>query len=197
MSNPGLRIGVLALQGAVREHVHALQRLKVEAREIRTPQHLEGVKGVILPGGESTTLWKLMERIGLDEALRDFAAEGNPILGTCAGMILMARKVDESDQPLLGLMDMVVRRNAFGRQVESFEQDLEIAQFNGTRFRAVFIRAPYIVDSGPEVEVMAEVEGKGVLARQGNLIAAAFHPELTDDLRLHRMLVEMAEGGDG
>jgi 5'-phosphate synthase pdxT subunit len=190
-----LAIGVLALQGAVREHVHALRRLEVEAREIRTPEHLEGVEGVILPGGESTTLWKLMERIGLDEALRDFAAKGKPILGTCAGMILMARQVDDADQPLLGLMDMVVRRNAFGRQIDSFEADLEIARFNGARFRAVFIRAPYIVSAGPQVEVMAEVEGKGVLARQGKLIAAAFHPELTDDLRVHKMFVEMAEGG--
>jgi len=191
-----LAIGVLALQGAVKEHIQSLRRLGVEAREVRTPQQLEGVGGVILPGGESTTLGKLMERIGLDRALVDFAAAGKPILGTCAGMILMARAVEGLSQPLLGLMDIVVRRNAFGRQVESFEQDLEIAHLDGKKFRAVFIRAPYIVEAGPEVEVMAQVEGNPVLARQGKLVAAAFHPELTDDLRLHKLLVEMAEGGE-
>lgn len=191
-----MAIGVVALQGAVREHLERLRRMGAEAREVRTPQQLEGADAVILPGGESTTLWKLMERIGLHQALRDFAAEGKPILGTCAGMILMAREVDESDQPLLGLMDIVVRRNAFGRQVDSFEQDLDIAGFNGAKFRGVFIRAPYIVAAGPEVEVMAEVKGKGVLAQQGKLIATAFHPELTDDLRVHKMLVAMAEGSE-
>ena len=189
-----MAIGVLALQGAVREHLRVLERLGVEGREVRTPQQLEGVSGVIMPGGESTTVGKLMARIGLDRALKEFAAAGKPIMGTCAGMILLARKVDEGDQPLLRLMDIVVRRNAFGRQVDSFEQDLDIAGLNGVKFRGVFIRAPYIVEAGPEVEVMAEVDGKGVLARQGRVIAAAFHPELTDDLRLHRMFVEMAEG---
>lgn len=190
-----MTIGVVALQGAVREHIQTVRRLGVEAQEIRTPRQLEGVEGVILPGGESTTLGKLMERIGLDRALREFAAAGKPVLGTCAGMILMARAVEEFTQPLLGLMDVVVRRNAFGRQVESFEQDLEIFGLDGKKFRAVFIRAPYITEAGPQVEVMAEVDGHGVLARQGKLVAAAFHPELTDDLRLHRMFVGMAEGG--
>jgi len=188
-------IGVLALQGAVKEHLGSLRRMGVQAREIRTPAHLEGIAGVILPGGESTTLGKLMERIGLDRALREFAAAGKPILGTCAGMILMARAVEGYEQPLLGLMDVVVRRNAFGRQVESFEQDLEISRLDGKKFRAVFIRAPYIVEVGPEVEVMAKVEGRPVLAREGKLLAAAFHPELTEDLRLHKLFVEMAEGG--
>jgi 5'-phosphate synthase pdxT subunit len=186
-------IGVLALQGAVREHVRALERLGVESREVRTPQHLGDVKGLIIPGGESTTVGKLMARIGLDAALKDFAESGSPIMGTCAGMILLARKVDEGGQPLLGLMDIVVRRNAFGRQVDSFEQDLDIAGFNGVKFRGVFIRAPYIVEAGRGVEVLAEVEGKGVLARQGKLIAAAFHPELTDDMRLHKLFVDLAE----
>lgn len=189
-----MAIGVLALQGAVREHLRVLERLKVEGREVRTPQHLEGVSGVIMPGGESTTVGKLMARIGLAAALRDFADSGKPIMGTCAGMILLARKVDEGEQPLLGLMDIVVRRNAFGRQVDSFEQDLDIAGFDGVKFRGVFIRAPYIVEAATKVQVMAAVDGKGVLARQGKIIAAAFHPELTDDLRLHRMFVEMAEG---
>ena len=188
-----MRIGVLALQGAVKEHIQALGRLGVEAREVRTPAHLTGLSGVILPGGESTTLGKLMERIGLDRALCEFAGAGKPILGTCAGMILMGRAVEGCRKPLLGLMDVVVRRNAFGRQVESFERDLEVAGFNGVKFRGVFIRAPYIVETGRGVEVMAQVDGHPVLVRQGNLLAAAFHPELTDDSRLHELFVETAK----
>jgi len=191
-----LTIGVLALQGAVREHLESLRRLGIEGREVRTPEHLRWVAGIILPGGESTTLGKLMARIGLDEALRDFAAAGKPVMGTCAGLILLAREVEGDRQPLLGLMDMAVRRNAFGRQIDSFEQDLEIAGLEGPKFRAVFIRAPYIERAGGGVEVLAEVNGKAVLARQGNLLAVAFHPELTDDLRLHRLFAEMAEEGE-
>ena len=190
-----MAIGVVALQGAVREHLERLRRMGAEAREVRTPQQLEGADAVILPGGESTTLGKLMQRIGLDRALAEFAAAGKPILGTCAGMILLARAVEGSQQPLLGLMDIVVRRNAFGRQVDSFEHDLDIAGFNGAKFRGVFIRAPYIVEAGPQVEILARVNGHGVLARQGGLLAAAFHPELTDDPRLHKLFVEMAEAG--
>lgn len=191
-----MTIGVLALQGAVREHLESLRRLGIEGREVRTPEHLRWVAGIILPGGESTTLGKLMARIGLDEALRDFAAAGKPVMGTCAGLILLAREVEGDRQPLLGLMDMAVRRNAFGRQIDSFEQDLEIAGLEGPKFRAVFIRAPYIERAGGGVEVLAEVNGKAVLARQGNLLAVAFHPELTDDLRLHRLFAEMAEEGE-
>ena len=190
-----MAIGVVALQGAVREHLERLQRMGAEARAVRTPQQLEGADAVILPGGESTTLGKLMQRIGLDRTLAEFAAAGKPILGTCAGMILLARAVEGSEQPLLGLMDIVVRRNAFGRQGESFEQDLEVAGFNGVKFRGVFIRAPFVVEAGPGVEVMSQVDGHPVLVRQGKLLAAAFHPELTDDLRLHKLFVEMAEAG--
>ena len=187
-----MAIGVLALQGAVAEHVDSLRRLGVEARAVRTPQDLEGVAGTILPGGESVTLGKLMERIGLDRALVDFARSGKPIFGTCAGMILVARELEGQRQPLLGLMDMVMRRNAFGRQIESFEQELAIAGLEDGKFRGVFIRAPYVVQAGPQVTVMAQVNGKGVLARQDKLLAAAFHPELTDDLRLHEMFLEIA-----
>jgi 5'-phosphate synthase pdxT subunit len=190
-----LAIGVLALQGAVAEHIERLRRLGAEAREVREPHDLDGLEGIILPGGESTTLGKLMRRIGLDSALREFAGAGKPMFGTCAGMILMARSLDGNDQPLLGLMDMKVRRNAFGRQVDSFEQDLEVTGLDGDGFRGVFIRAPYVVETGPEVSVLAQVDGHGVLVRQGRLMAAAFHPELTDDLRVHRMFSEMARGG--
>jgi 5'-phosphate synthase pdxT subunit len=184
----------LALQGAVGAHVECLRRLGVEPRQVRTPGELEGCAGIILPGGESTTLGKLMARIGLDAALREFAAAGRPILGTCAGMILMARELEGDEQPLLGLMNIVVRRNAFGRQVDSFEHDLEVAGLNGEKFRGVFIRAPYVCAVGEGVAVMARVEEHPVLVRQGKLLAAAFHPELTDDLRVHRLFVGMAGG---
>jgi 5'-phosphate synthase pdxT subunit len=190
-----LAIGVLALQGAVAEHIERLRRLGAEAREVREPHDLDGLEGIILPGGESTTLGKLMRRIGLDSALREFAGAGKPMFGTCAGMILMARSLDGNDQPLLGLMDMKVRRNAFGRQVDSFEQDLEVTGLDGDGFRGVFIRAPYVVETGPEVSVLAQVDGHGVLVRQGRLMAAAFHPELTDDLRVHKLFVEMVQRG--
>jgi 5'-phosphate synthase pdxT subunit len=190
-----LAIGVLALQGAVAEHIARLRRLGAEAREVREPHDLDGLEGIILPGGESTTLGKLMRRIGLDSALREFAGAGKPMFGTCAGMILMARSLDGNDQPLLGLMDMKVRRNAFGRQVDSFEQDLEVTGLDGDGFRGVFIRAPYVVETGPEVSVLAQVDGHGVLVRQGRLMAAAFHPELTDDLRVHKLFVEMVQRG--
>lgn len=190
-----MAIGVLALQGAVAEHIARLRRLGAEAREVREPHDLDGLEGIILPGGESTTLGKLMRRIGLDSALREFAGAGKPMFGTCAGMILMARSLDGNDQPLLGLMDMKVRRNAFGRQVDSFEQDLEVTGLDGDGFRGVFIRAPYVVETGPEVSVLAQVDGHGVLVRQGRLMAAAFHPELTDDLRVHKLFVEMVQRG--
>ncbi|UCH35129.1 MAG: pyridoxal 5'-phosphate synthase glutaminase subunit PdxT [Armatimonadota bacterium] len=190
-----MAFGILALQGAVAQHLRSLRRFGVDGREVRTPAHLDGLDGLIIPGGESTTLGKLMARVGLDRALMDFATAGKPILGTCAGMILMARAVEGHDQPLLALMDIVVRRNAFGRQVESFEEDLQVAGLDGTRFRGVFIRAPYIVEAGPDVEIMAEVDGHGVLARQGNLIASAFHPELTEDLRLHKMFIDLTRHG--
>lgn len=190
-----MAIGVLALQGAVAEHIERLRRLGAEAREVREPHDLDGLEGIILPGGESTTLGKLMRRIGLDSALREFAGAGKPMFGTCAGMILMARSLDGNDQPLLGLMDMKVRRNAFGRQVDSFEQDLEVTGLDGDGFRGVFIRAPYVVETGPEVSVLAQVDGHGVLVRQGRLMAAAFHPELTDDLRVHKLLLDMTGVG--
>ena len=177
-----LRIGVLAVQGNFREHAAVLRRLGAEAVEVRLPEQLEGLDGLILPGGESTTITRLMALYGLDEALRRFEA---PVFGTCAGMIVL-------DRDHLGLVDIAVRRNAFGRQVHSFEADLDIGH-GDEPVRAVFIRAPWIDDAGPEVEVLAEHDGHPVLARQGRFLVAAFHPELTDDTRLHARFLDLVE----
>jgi 5'-phosphate synthase pdxT subunit len=173
-----LRIGVLAVQGNFREHAAVLRRLGAEPVEVRLPEHLEGLDGLILPGGESTAITRLMELYGLDEALREFE---EPIFGTCAGMIVL-------DREHLGLADISTRRNAFGRQVHSFEADLDIGH-GDEPVRAVFIRAPWIEDAGPDVEVLAEVDGHPVLARQGRILVAAFHPELTDDTRIHELFL--------
>ncbi|HEY2543855.1 MAG TPA: pyridoxal 5'-phosphate synthase glutaminase subunit PdxT [Gaiellaceae bacterium] len=178
-----LRIGVLAVQGNFREHGAVLRRLGVEPVEVRLPEQLEGLDGLILPGGESTAITRLMRLYGLDEALRRFEA---PVFGTCAGMIVL-------DRDHLGLGDFRVRRNAFGRQVKSFEADLDIGM--GEPLRAVFIRAPWIEDAGPDVEVLAEVDGHAVLAREGRILVAAFHPELTDDTRIHELFVNQVREG--
>jgi 5'-phosphate synthase pdxT subunit len=180
-----LRIGVLAVQGNFREHVAMLRRLGADVVEVRKPDQLGGLDGLVIPGGESTAFTRLMDLYGLDEAIRDFSG---PVFGTCAGMIVLARDH-------LGLVDISVRRNAFGRQVASFETDLELRS-GGAPLRAVFIRAPWIEDVGAGVEVLAEVDGRPVLAREGRFLVAAFHPELTDDTRLHELFLESArEGG--
>jgi pyridoxal 5'-phosphate synthase pdxT subunit len=173
-----LRIGVLAVQGNFREHAAVLRRLGAEPVEVRLPEHLEGLDGLIVPGGESTAIVRLMRLYGLDEALRRFSG---PIFGTCAGMIVL-------DREHLGLGDFRVERNAFGRQVHSFEADLDIGH-GDEPVRAVFIRAPWIEDAGPGVEVLAEIDGHAVLARDGRLLVAAFHPELTDDTRIHELFL--------
>jgi 5'-phosphate synthase pdxT subunit len=175
-----VKIGVLALQGAFREHVRVLRRLGVDAVEVRLPEQLEGLDGLVIPGGESTTMTKLAGLYGLDDAIRRF---DGAVFGTCAGMILL-------DRERLGLIDLVVRRNAFGRQVASFEADLEIDS-DEEPFRAVFIRAPWVEEAGPDVEILAEVDGHPVLARQGRVLVASFHPELTDDTRIHERFLEM------
>lgn len=188
------RYGVLALQGAFAEHVHVLRSLGVGADEVRLPRQLAGLDGLIIPGGESTTIGKLAVAYGLIEPIRHLALEGMPIWGTCAGMILLAKDIGR-DQPLLGVMDIVVRRNGFGRQVDSFETDLSIpaldavgtAEEQGRPFRAVFIRGPYIERLGTGVEELARLPGGVVVAaRQGNLLGTAFHPELSGDTRFHR-----------
>jgi pyridoxal 5'-phosphate synthase pdxT subunit len=173
-----LRIGVLAVQGNFREHAAVLRRLGAEPVEVRLPAELAGLDGLILPGCESTAITRLMRLYGLDEALRSFDA---PIFGTCAGMIVL-------DRDHLGLGDFRVERNAFGRQVKSFEADLDIGH-GDEPVRAVFIRAPWIEDAGPGVEVLAEVDGHPVLARDGRILVAAFHPELTDDTRVHELFL--------
>jgi pyridoxal 5'-phosphate synthase pdxT subunit len=173
-----LRIGVLAVQGNFREHAAVLRSLGAEPVEVRLPAQLEGLDGLILPGGESTAITRLMHLYGIDEALRSF--EG-PIFGTCAGMIVL-------DREHLGLADIRVERNAFGRQVKSFEADIDIGH-GDEPVRAVFIRAPWIADAGPDVEVLAEVDGHPVLARQGRILVASFHPELTDDTRIHELFL--------
>lgn len=187
-------IGVLALQGAFIEHEDILARLGVEAVEVRLPRHLEGLDGLIIPGGESTAIGKLALRWQLVEPIRAMAQAGRPVWGACAGTILMAREIVDGDQPLLGLMDITVRRNAFGRQVDSFEADLMIPVLGEEPFHAVFIRAPLIECTGKGVEVLARLEGETVVAaRQGNLLATAFHPELTDDDRFHRYFLTLGE----
>jgi 5'-phosphate synthase pdxT subunit len=175
-----LRIGVLALQGNFREHAAMLQRLGAEPVEVRKPAQLEGLDGLVIPGGESTTFMRLMRLYGLDEAIKRF---DQPIFGTCAGMIVL-------DRNHLGLVDVSVRRNAFGRQVASFETDLDVAG-DDTPMRAVFIRAPWVEEVGPDVEVLAAVDGRPVLAREGRFLVAAFHPELTEDTRLHQQFLDL------
>jgi 5'-phosphate synthase pdxT subunit len=185
-------VGVLALQGDFSEHAAMLRRLNAEVREVRLPGDLEGLDCLIIPGGESTTITRLMAMYGLLEPLRAFAAH-RPVWGTCAGMIVIAKHATDLDRETLGLMDISVVRNAFGRQVDSFETDLEIAEVTGGPFHAVFIRAPLIKDAGPGVKVLAQIEGQGIVAaRQGRLLATSFHPELTNDLRLHEYFLTFA-----
>jgi pyridoxal 5'-phosphate synthase pdxT subunit len=176
-------VGVLALQGGYAAHARVLRELGADVREVRTPADLDGLDGLVLPGGESTTMTLGIEREGLAEPLRELAAQGTPMLGTCAGLILL-------DRAHLGLMDMSARRNAFGRQVHSFEEELTFPDLDGAPVRAVFIRAPWIEQHGPGVEVLASVDGHPVAARQGALTVIAFHPELGDDRRLHAAFVE-------
>lgn len=187
------RIGVLALQGDVREHMEALAALGIEGAEVRTLAQLDAVDGLIMPGGESTTIARLLLTFGMHEPLRDRITAGMPVWGTCAGAILLAQRAD-LDRPTLGLMDMLAERNAYGRQVDSFEADLDIAGLEGPPLRAVFIRAPRLAEPGPGVEVLAQLDDGSIAAcRQGHMLATAFHPELTADGRLHAYFLEMTE----
>lgn len=186
------QVGVLALQGDFREHGRSLQRLGAATREVRLPEHLEGLDAFVIPGGESTTMGKLAERVGLLEPLREALADGLAAYGSCAGMILLSAAVAHGDQPLLGVLDVVVERNAFGRQNESFEADLQVAGFEEP-FHGVFIRAPWVAKVGDGVEVLATIAQHPVMVRQGRILATSFHPELTDDDRIHRMLLAMTE----
>ena len=178
------RIGVLALQGDVREHVEILKKLGVEPIEVRDVADLEGLHGLIVPGGESTAIGKMMAESGLLDGVRSFFYKGGPVWGTCAGMVLAASATTGPRQPLLGLMNALVERNGFGRQVHSFEKELEIEGFEEP-FVGVFIRAPFFEDVGPGVEVLGEINGRIVAAKGENILVTAFHPELTEDLRFH------------
>jgi 5'-phosphate synthase pdxT subunit len=177
-----VKIGVLAVQGNFREHAAMLRRLGADVVEVRKPEQLDGLDGLVIPGGESTTFVRLMRLYGLDEAVRRF---GGPILGTCAGMIVL-------DRNHLGLADLEVERNAWGRQVHSFEADLDV-EGEDVPLRGIFIRAPWISNAGPEVEILAEHDGHPVLAQQGRVLVAAFHPELTDDTRVHARFLDLVE----
>lgn len=185
-------IGVLALQGAVREHIRSVEACGAKAIEIKRTEQLEHIDGLILPGGESTTMRRLIDSYGFFIALQEFGRQGKPIFGTCAGLILMANAIDGQDAAHLGLMDMKVARNAFGRQVASFEAKLEIRHV-ADDFNAVFIRAPYVMEVGPEVEVLATCQNRIVAAKQGQYVCTAFHPELTDDNRFIAYFVAMVK----
>ncbi|MFI6764067.1 pyridoxal 5'-phosphate synthase glutaminase subunit PdxT [Streptomyces sp. NPDC050355] len=194
MSTP--TIGVLALQGDVREHVKALTDAGAQARPVRRPEELDQVEGLVIPGGESTTMSKLAVVFGMLEPLRAFVRAGNPVYGTCAGMIMVADKLLDAreDQETLGGIDMIVRRNAFGRQNESFEAAIDVAGIPGGPVEGVFIRAPWVESVGGAVEVLATYDGHTVAVRQGNVLATSFHPELTGDHRVHALFVDMVRG---
>ena len=188
-----MKIGVLALQGAFVEHLRVLRQIGVEGVKVRLPGDLDGVAGLILPGGESTTMRKLIDRWGLREPIMRLAERGAPFLGTCAGMILLSRQIDDGDEPVLPLLGVTVKRNAFGRQLDSFETELPVPILGDTPVHAVFIRAPIVSDVSPGVDVLARLDdGRVVAVRERNVIATAFHPELAGETRFHRLVATMA-----
>jgi len=191
-----MKIGVLALQGAFAEHIAVLRRLGVEAIEVRLPQQLKGLEGLVIPGGESTSITKLMANYKFTIPIRTLVNNGFPVYGTCAGMIILARELsDAGDVAPTGAMDIKVRRNAFGRQVDSFEAEINFPALGKEPFHGVFIRAPLIESFGPEVEVLARLtDGTIVAARQGKMLVTSFHPELTEDVRLHQYFLDIVSG---
>jgi 5'-phosphate synthase pdxT subunit len=192
-----MKIGVLALQGAFREHLRTLATIGVEGVPVRLPSDLDDVAGLILPGGESTTMRQLIERWGLRQPILDLAANGAPLFGTCAGMIVLAREIAGGESPILPLLDVTVQRNAFGRQLESFEVDLAVPVLGDQPVHGVFIRAPVIERTGPDVDVLARLDdGRIVAVRERNVIATAFHPELAGETRFHRLVATMASEHD-
>jgi 5'-phosphate synthase pdxT subunit len=189
-----VKIGVLAVQGDFAEHIQRLRSIGAEATEVRLPAELEAIDALIIPGGESTTITRLLDIYALREPIRALGLAGLPIWGTCAGAIVLAKTATDLDRPNLALMDIDVRRNAFGRQVDSFEADLDVRGFGAPPFHAVFIRAPLIASAGRSVEVLAQLaDGAIVAAREGSLIATSFHPELTPDTRFHELLAKLAQ----
>jgi len=192
-----MKIGVLALQGAFREHLDTLQTIGVDGVRVREPADLDGISGLILPGGESTTMRQLIERWGLHEPILDLAARGAPIFGTCAGMIVLATEIAGGEPPILPLLDVTVERNAFGRQLDSFESELAVPILGDTPVHGVFIRAPIIDRTGPNVDILARLDdGRIVAVRERNIIATAFHPELAGETRFHRLIATMAAEHD-
>ncbi|MED3575565.1 pyridoxal 5'-phosphate synthase glutaminase subunit PdxT [Cytobacillus praedii] len=187
-----IKIGVLGLQGAVREHVQSIEACGAEAIVIKHKEQLDEADGLILPGGESTTMRKLIDKYDFMRSLKEFAESGKPMFGTCAGLILLAKNIIGYDEPHIGVMDVKVERNSFGRQKESFEADLDIAGV-AEDFQAVFIRAPHIVQAGENVEILAKHKGRIVAAREGNILGCSFHPELTDDHRLTAYFIGMVK----
>ena len=186
------RIGVLAVQGAVREHVAALRAVGADPVEVRLPRDLVDIDALILPGGESTTMRRLIDAYGLREPIAALARRGAPMLGTCAGMILLAERINGGEAPAFPLLDLEVRRNGYGRQLDSFEADLDVPSLGDEPLHGVFIRAPMVTDVGPRAEVLArDPDGHPVAVRQGRVVATAFHPELTGDRRLHRLLADL------
>lgn len=196
------KIAVIAIQGDYEKHLAMLNALGAEGVAARLPQEVSDADGVILPGGESTTIGKMLARYGVDEAIKQAAAAGKPIYGTCAGLILLSREIaagtgERGGQPTLGILDAVVARNAFGRQVDSFEASLDVPEIGPEPLRAVFIRAPYVAEAGPQVQTLAKHDGKAVLVRQGHILGSAFHPELTDDDRVHRYFMHLVKKESG
>jgi 5'-phosphate synthase pdxT subunit len=191
MTKSDARIGVLSMQGDVEEHLSALDAIKADASRVKTVEELREVDGLIIPGGESTTVGEMMTRFGLAEPFRARVKAGMPVWGTCMGMIVMAKKIVGSKQPTLGLLSIEVKRNAFGRQVESAEVPLEIAGLDGKPFPGVFIRAPWIESSWDDAKLLSSLDGKGVMVRQGRLLGTSFHPELTGDGRIHRYFADI------
>jgi pyridoxal 5'-phosphate synthase pdxT subunit len=188
-----VRIGVLALQGAFQEHIDLLRELGVEAVPVRLPADLDGVAGLVIPGGESTTMRKLIDRWGLREPILELADSGAPMFGTCAGMIVLSQRISDGDEPVLPLLDIAVKRNAFGRQLDSFEANVAVPVLGDRPVRGVFIRAPIVDEVGAGVDVLAQLEdGRVVAVRRGNVIATAFHPELAGETRFHRLIATMA-----
>jgi pyridoxal 5'-phosphate synthase pdxT subunit len=188
------RVGILALQGAVREHMDAVRSVGAEPVAVRLPADLDGLDALILPGGESTTMRRLIDLYGLREPILAMAGRGAPMLGTCAGMILLANRLTNGEQPVLGLLDAQVQRNAYGRQLDSYEAEVTMPAVGDAPMHGVFIRAPVVSEVGPGVEVLARDQaGRPIAVRQGKVLATAFHPELTDDRRLHRLLLELIE----
>ncbi|WP_026963048.1 pyridoxal 5'-phosphate synthase glutaminase subunit PdxT [Alicyclobacillus herbarius] len=189
-----MKIGVLALQGAFREHERIFSSLGAETVLVKKVDHLDSLDGLVIPGGESTSIGRLLREYHLIEPIRELAGDGLPVLGTCAGMIVLAKRIHGGEEPHLALMDIEVDRNSFGRQRESFEAELDIPEIGDTPFPAVFIRAPHVVEVDEGVSVLARYQDRIVAVREGNLVALSFHPELTDDTRLHQYFLKLIEG---